>query len=61
MNCRIKPGLTRAQNSEVVKSSSRAMCKITNNYEKNHQIMALTVSISTFMMNNSHLGTGIWP
>ena len=51
-------GLTRAQNSEVVKFSLRAICKITNNFEKYHQQMALMVKISTFV---SHLGKGVWP
>ena len=54
-------GLTRAQNSEVVKLSLPAISKITNNFEKYHQQMALMVKISTFVKNTSHLGTGVWP
>ena len=34
------PGLPRAKNSEVAKSSPRGLCKITNNFEKYPQQMA---------------------
>ena len=37
------PGLARPHNSEAAKYSPRAMCKITNIFEPNHQQMDLKV------------------